>query len=67
MWESNESDLCFANLVKGGNGLATHVLEQQHGGLQMLPTTGIVQCRVAILSAEERQKKQIIGLKNTIS
>ena len=41
-------------LVQDDYGLATHVLEQQHGDLQMLHTAGAVQYCVASLSAEEQ-------------
>ena len=42
------------HLVQGESGLAAHVLEQQLGDLQLLPTTGVVQRRVASLSAHKR-------------
>ena len=42
-------------LVEGESGLATHVLEQQLGDLEMLPTTGMVQQRVARLSVPIEQ------------
>ena len=46
-----------AYLVQGESGLATHVLEQQLGDLQLLPKTGVVQGRVAPLQAEGQKNR----------
>ena len=46
-----------AYLVESESSLTAHMLEQQLGDLQMLPTTGEVQGRVAPLDAEGKKNK----------